>query len=97
MLSNYFESLSKYQGAMGVVEFFAYYFYFVMSFDIENIYRQIYKLFLDLSVPFKTIPLWIWAIVGLILFDRFRKKIAYARLNHMERRNRGFINARING
>lgn len=77
-----------------VVEFFAYYFYFVMSFDIENIYRQIYKLFLDLSVPFKTIPLWIWAIVGLILFDRFRKKIAYARLNHMERRNRGFINAR---
>lgn len=77
-----------------VLEFLAYYFYFVMSFDIVNIYLQVYKLFLDLSVPFKAIPLWAWVILGLLLFDRFRKNIAYARLNHCEMRNRGFINAR---
>lgn len=77
-----------------VLEFLAYYFYFVVSFDIVNLYRQVYKLFLDLSVPFTSIPLWAWAIIGLVLFDMFRKNIAYARLNHYEMRNRGFINAR---
>ena len=77
-----------------VLEFFAFYFYFVVSFDFINLYRQVYKLFLDLYVPFTFIPLWVWAIIGIVLFDRFRKSIAYARLNHYERRNRGFINAR---
>ena len=77
-----------------VLEFFAYYFYFVLSFDIVNLYRQVYKLFLDLSVPLTSIPLWAWMIIGFALFDWLRKKIAYARLNHYEMRNRGFINAR---
>lgn len=76
------------------LEFFAFYFYFVVSFDFINIYRQVYKLFLDLSVPVTFIPLWAWAVIALVLFDKFRKSIAYARLNHYERRNRGFINAR---
>lgn len=75
-------------------EFFAYYFYFVVSFDVLNLYRQVYKLFLDLWVVIDFIPLWAWVIVAFVLFDRFRKKIAYARLNHFEMRNRGFINAR---
>lgn len=77
-----------------VLEFLAYYFYFVVSFDIASLYRQVYKLFLDLSVPFTSIPVWAWVIIGLIVFDRIRKNIAYARLRHCELRNRGFINAR---
>ena len=77
-----------------IFEFLAYYFYFVVSFDVVNIYRQVYKLFLDLSVPFTSIPVWAWVIIGFVLFDMFRKKIAYARLNHYEMRNRGFINVR---
>lgn len=77
-----------------VLEFFAFYFYFVVSFDFLNIYRQVYKLFLDLSVPFTFIPFWAWAVIALVLFDRFRKNIAYSLLNHYEMRNRGFINAR---
>ncbi len=77
-----------------VVEFFAFYFYFVISFDILNIYRQVYKMFLDLSVPFTFIPLWVWVIVGLFLFNKFRRNIGYARLNHNERKNCGFINER---
>ena len=77
-----------------VLEFFAFYFYFVVSFDFASIYRQVYKLFLDLYVPATFIPLWAWAVIALVLFDKFRKSIAYARLNHYERRNRGFINAR---
>ena len=77
-----------------VLEFLAYYFYFMVSFDVASIYRQVYKLFLDLSVPFTAIPVWLWVIIGLVLLDKFRKKIAYMRLNHYEMRNRGFINAR---
>lgn len=77
-----------------VLEFLAFYFYFVVSYDFVNIYRQVYKLVLDLYVPVTFIPLWAWAVIVIVLFDRFRKKIAYARLNRYERRNRGFINAR---
>lgn len=77
-----------------IIEFIAFYFYFTVSFDVNGIWRQIHKLFLDLSVPFKFIPVWVWVIIGLVLFDKFRKNIALSRLRHMELRNRGFINAR---
>ena len=76
------------------IEFLAYYFYFVVSFDVVNLYRQLYKLVLDLSPMFGFVPLWAWIIIGFIIFDYVRKRIGYARLNHYERRNRGFINAR---
>ncbi len=77
-----------------LIEFIAYYLYFVVSFDFLNIYRQVYKLFIDLSVAVTFIPLWAWGVVGLVALDKFRKNIAYGMMNHFERRNRGFINAR---
>lgn len=77
-----------------ILEFFAFYFYFAVSFDIVNIYRQVYKLALDLMPVLTFVPLWVWVAVGLYIVDRVRKGIAYRRLNHFERRNRGFINAR---
>ena len=33
-----------------ILEFFAFYLYFVVSFDTGNLYKQVYKLFCDLSV-----------------------------------------------
>lgn len=77
-----------------LLELLAFYFYFVMSFDVVNIYRQVYKLFLDLSVPFTFIPLWLWAIVAVVVLEVISRNIAYNRLYHRERRNRGFINER---
>lgn len=77
-----------------LLEFFAFYFYFVISFDIAAIYRQVYKLFLDLYVPFKFIPLWAWAIIAVIVLEVISRRIAYNRLYHRERCNRGFINER---
>lgn len=76
------------------IEFIAYYLYFVVSFDFVNLYKQLYKLCLDLYPPFVFIPWWAWVVIALIVLDKIRKTIAYARLNHYERRNRGFINAR---
>lgn len=75
-----------------VIEFFAFYFYFAVSFDIPNIYVQFCKLVLDLQVIFKNVPVWVWVVIGLYLFNRWRKKIALNRLRHFEARNCGFIN-----
>ena len=77
-----------------IVELFAYYFYLVASFDLIHIYRQIYKLTVDLSAVVDFIPLLGWVIIAYIIICLIRKNIAIKRLNHYERRNRGFINER---
>lgn len=75
-----------------IIEFFAFYFYFVVSFQFETIYTQFCKLFIDLQVIFKVVPLWCLSIIAYIIFYRFRKKIALGKLHRFEARNCGFIN-----
>lgn len=77
-----------------IIEFFAFYFYFVVSFDLTTLYKQAYKLFCDLSVSIAFIPTWLWCIFGYMIFSSIRKNIGYRALNHFERMNRGFINER---
>lgn len=77
-----------------VIEFIAFYFYFITSFDFINIYRQVVKLFIDLSVVINFVPLIVWIIVGFIIFDKVCRKIGYARLQYHESKNCGFINER---
>ena len=73
-----------------LIEFIAFYLYFVVSFDLLNIYRQFYKLFCDLTVMINFVPAIVWIIVGLFVFDRIRKNIGYNNLNHMESKDCGF-------
>lgn len=75
-----------------VVEFFAYYFFFAISFQLGTIYPQFVKLAVDLQVLFTHVPLWVLLIIGIVLLDRWRRKIAKNRLRHFEARNCGFIN-----
>lgn len=75
-----------------VMGFFAYYFYFVLSFDVANLYVQVCKLFIDLQVIFRHFPWWSIVTVCWLLFNRWRKRIALNRLRHFEARNCGFIN-----
>ena len=75
-----------------VMGFLAYYFYFVLSFDVANLYVQDYKLFIDLQVIFRHFPWWSIVTVCWLLFNRWRKRIALNRLRHFEARNCGFIN-----
>ncbi len=75
-----------------VMGFLAYYFYFVLSFDVGNLYVQACKLFVDLQVIFRHFPWWSIVTVCWLLFNRWRKKIALNRLRHFEARNCGFIN-----
>lgn len=75
-----------------IVEFFAFYFYFVCSFDFLHIYVQIAKLIIDLSIVIFFLPLPVWLVIGYGVFCVVRKKIGYMRLNHNEQTNRNFIN-----
>lgn len=77
-----------------VVEAVAYYFYFAASFDLVSLYRQVLKLLVDLFVPIDFLPWFLWVVIGLIVLDVVRRKIGYSRLEHFERKNRGFINER---
>lgn len=75
-----------------VTAFFAYYFYFAISFEFGTVYTQVCKLFIDVQTPFRYFP-W-WGLLFLIypLFNRWRVKIALNRLRQYEARNCGFIN-----
>lgn len=45
------------------VEFIAYYLYFSVTFDIVNLYRQIYKLFLDVYPFIVSLPVFSWIVL----------------------------------
>lgn len=75
-----------------LIEFIAYYLYFSVSFNFGTIYVQFCKLFIDLGVIFKTIPIWVIIPLILLVFNRFRRNIAMGKLRHFEARNCGFIN-----
>lgn len=74
------------------VEFFAYYFYFAITYNFSTLYVQFLKLISDLATPFKYFPWWGILPLAVYLFDRFRKGIAFNRLRHNEAKNCGFIN-----
>lgn len=77
-----------------VLEFIAFYLYFVVSFDFANIYRQVYKLILDLWTGLTFFPLWVWLVGAVVALGIAARKKGYKRLRHNERRNRGFLNER---
>ena len=68
-----------------VIEFIAYYLWFVVSFDIFTLYTQVNKLLIDLQVIFKHFPWWSIAMAAYILFTRWRKRIALNRLRFYQR------------
>lgn len=77
-----------------IIEAFAYYLYFVASFNFISLYIQFIKLIKDLSVVINFIPLIIWIIFSIVIFHLYRLNKGYKNLNHFENRNKGFINER---
>lgn len=75
-----------------VIGFFAYYFFFAVSFRVDTIYTQFVKSAIDLQPLLRFFPWWSLLIIAYVLFERFRKKIAVNRLRHFEARNCGLIN-----
>ena len=76
-----------------IVGFFAYYFFFSVSFRWETLYVQFVKLVLDLQTIIRFFPWWVLAFFAYAIFHHIRKKIALAMLRNYEARNCGFINS----
>ncbi len=77
-----------------VVEALAFYLYFIVVFSFRDIYRQIFKLFVDLSSMLDFIPGVLWVCFALWLINRIRRSIGYKRLNGFENKNREFLGDR---
>lgn len=77
-----------------VLEFIAFYLYFVVSFDFGGIYTQLYKLFCDISVPLAFIPPFAWLFIAYWFICWLRKRIGYKNLARYESRNCAFTNER---
>lgn len=74
-----------------LLEFFAFYFYFVMSLDFPALFLQLVKLLIDLIVMFAGAPLIFWLTVAAAILDAWRKEIGFCRLDRFERKNREFM------
>lgn len=69
-------------------------FYLSVSLDFAAVYTQVVKLLIDLTPMIRFLPGVVWFILGYILLDYLCKKIAYKKLEHNERMNRGLLNER---
>lgn len=76
-----------------VIEFVAFYFYFIASFVFTDVYGQIVKLIFDLSPMLDFLPGIVWLVATIWLVNRIRRNVGYNRLNHMEMKNRGMLNS----
>ena len=76
------------------VEFIAFYLYFIVSFDMIGIYRQVYKLLLDLSTVIRFLPLPVWIGIGIAVMEIISRSRAFSELRHREHRNEGLVDER---
>lgn len=60
-----------------LMEFISYYVYFAFSLDFFNLYRQVYKLFLDLYAIFTFIPATSWIIFVVLLWVKKANELSY--------------------
>ena len=74
-----------------VIEFCAYYLYFLCSVDVYNLYRQVYKLFLDLYAVFSVLSIVAWFALGYLGIERFIKYVRYEQIEREIRDMEDFL------
>ena len=77
-----------------VISFLAFYFYFISSWDILNIYLQVLKLQRDLTPLIRFIPGIIWLLLGVWIYNRICESVGYQRLNYAEQCNKAVFRER---
>ncbi|MBQ8289975.1 MAG: hypothetical protein IJY01_03800 [Clostridia bacterium] len=73
---------------------FAYYCYILPSLDFLSFAIQLYKLSVDIVIMLSSLPIGIWLLIALIIFDYLCKCKGYARLERRERVNQLFLRTR---
>ena len=76
-----------------LIEAIAFYFYFASSFEFADLGGQGLKLLIDVIIMFSGAAFPFWLISFWNLFDKARRALGYDKLEHNERKNRGFINS----
>lgn len=66
------------------IEFCAYYIYFAVAFDFINFYRQVYKLYLDLSAVLSVLGIVSWTIIVILILKRKSEDLEYERMMNGE-------------
>lgn len=74
-----------------IVGFLANVFHLSVSLSFRSFWIQIYKLALDLTITFSTLPWYVWVIVFYVVFCKLRRVFAMNRLVTMEGKIREFI------
>lgn len=77
-----------------VLSFVAYYLYFICSWNVFTLYRQILKLQLDLTPVIRFIPGVIWLTLAYAIYNHYCRNIGFQRLYHAETCNRAFLRER---
>lgn len=72
----------------------AFYLYFICSFDVINLYTQFLKLLQDLTPIIRFLPGFVWAAIGIYVYNYICTSMAFQRLYAYERANRSFLNKR---
>lgn len=72
----------------------AFYLYFIVSFDFLGLYTQLVKLFVDFTPSIRFIPGIVWGVIAFVFLNHYAKERGYSKLEHNERKNRGFLNER---
>ena len=74
-----------------LIEFLAYYFYLVATFDFANIFTQIYKLVFDIALTLNGLPWYVWIVIFSVILVKWRTKKGYDKLEHFENYDSGFV------
>lgn len=72
------------------IEVFAFFYYFISSFDVISIGVQTVKLGIDVMIFLFGGSLILWAVISFLIFDHLRKKRGYDVLDKHEAENCGF-------
>lgn len=74
-----------------VVEAVALYLYLLPTSDYANLFVQIAKLGMDLTVALDFVPLGIWMLVAWKIFDKWRREKGFEKLEANEEKNEKFL------
>ena len=77
-----------------VVAIFAFYFYFAVTWQVDTLYTQFVKLFIDLTPMVRFVPGIVWFGIGVYVYNHICRSMAFARLYHYEDLNRAFLKQR---
>ena len=77
-----------------LIDLIAYYIYFTASWDLTSIYNQLLKLQLDITPVVRFIPGIIWLLIGIFIYDRICRTMAYRKLRYALRCNEAVIRER---